>query len=93
MMLVLVLELLRFKRKYCYEKLISISATSHHALVDYFTVTASPVMFYSSCVTSRAGTRQGCPLFYFHLAFKSNPYPQLHVKTETFYVFIQEAQC
>lgn len=34
-------------------------------MVDYYTVTASPVMFYSLCVTLRGATRQGCPLSYF----------------------------
>lgn len=60
-------KLLGLKRKRCSRKIISFDAASHHSTVDYYTVTASPVMFYSVRVTLCGDTRQGCTLSYFLL--------------------------
>lgn len=78
-------KLLGLKRKCSSREIIGFGAPSHHAMVDYYTVTASPVMFYSLRVTLR-GRNAHSPTSY--LAFESNPYPQLYVKTQTSTAFI-----
>lgn len=86
-------KLLGLKRKRCSRKIISFDAASHHATVDYYTVTASPVMFYSVRVTLCGDTRQGCALSYFLLGIWIKPLPTaLCQNTNINRIRIQQAQ-